>query len=106
MPIYTYLCPKCGELCEAMHTVEERKLEKCKKCGVQLDIVIMLSPNHPKEMLRYFDKGLGCYVESRDHRKRIMEERGLREAGDSGDDLAKLAQETREFDLDTNHSRR
>ena len=106
MPIYNYQCPGCGELCEAAHRVEERHLERCKQCGTKLEIVITRPPNHPKEMLRYFDRGLGCYVESRDHRRRLMAEKGLREAGDSGEELTKFAKDTREFDLDTKHSRR
>jgi hypothetical protein len=71
-----------------------------------MDIIVTAAPNHPKEMLRYFDNGLGCYVESRDHRKRLMRERGLREAGDKGEELSTFAREIRERDLDQKHSGR
>jgi hypothetical protein len=56
-------------------------------------------------MLRHFDNGLGCYVQDRSDRKRIMRERGLREAGDSGEPMTKELAEIRKRDVEENHRR-
>lgn len=105
MPTYAYECTNCGATVEAFRSIEERKTFKC-NCGEVMEIVIATPPNHPREMLRHFDNGLGCYVEDRAHRKRLMRERGLREAGDSEEPITKQLRDIREADLEQNHTRR
>lgn len=105
MPVYTYECPKCHEITEAFRRVDERHNFVC-DCGTQMEIVILTPPNHPKEMLPYFDKGLGCHVRDRSDRKRKMKAMGLKEAGGSDDPTTKWLKEVREEDLENNSRRR
>jgi predicted nucleic acid-binding Zn ribbon protein len=106
MPLYNYECPYCGEIVEAFKSVDERNYMVCNKCNCPMEIIIVTPPNHPREMLRHFDKGLGCYVEDRAHRTRLMKERGLREAGDPGDPITKELRQVREQELDGKETRR
>ena len=99
MPTYNYECPKCGKMKEAFRSIAERNSFKC-DCGQVMGIIIVSAPNHPKEILPYFDNGLGCRVQDRNERSRIMKQRGLREAGDSGDPFTREMKEVREQDLD------
>jgi putative FmdB family regulatory protein len=105
MPTYNYECPKCHKTKEAFRSIKDRNSFAC-DCGQIMEIVIVSAPNHPKEMLRHFDNGLGCYVQDRSDRKRIMRERGLREAGDSGEPMTKELKEIREADIERNHRTR
>ena len=104
MPLYSYECSECGQIVEAFKSVDERNYMVCNKCNCPMEIIIVTPPNHPKEMLRHFDNGLGCYVEDRDHRKRIMRQKGLREAGDSCDPITKEYKEIRERQLDSKNN--
>jgi len=105
MPVYSYQCPNCHELVEEFRSVDERNTVKC-DCGTQMEIVVLSAPYHPKEMLPYFDKGLGCHVRDRADRKRIMEAKGLKEAGDSDHPTTKWLREVREQELDAKNSGR
>jgi hypothetical protein len=90
---------------EAFRSIKERNSFAC-DCGQTMEIVIVSAPNIPREMLRHFDNGLGCYVEDRAHRKRLMKERGLREAGDPGEPMTKELAEIRRRDVEENHKGR
>ena len=105
MPTYSYQCPCCNEIVEEFRSVGERNTVKC-DCGAQMEIVILAPPAHPKEILPYFDNGLGCRVQDRADRKRIMRAKGLKEAGDSDHPTTKFLKEAREQELDAKNSRR
>jgi putative FmdB family regulatory protein len=105
MPVYSYQCPKCHEIVEEFRRVDERNTVKC-DCGMQMEIVVLTAPNHPKEMLPHYDAGLGKWVRDRDDRKKIMKEKGLKEAGDSDHPTTKWLKEVREQELDVKNSRR
>ena len=105
MPVYTYECPKCGAINEEFHTVNDRLNVKC-TCGSSMEIVIGKGVMTFKEILPYFDRGMGCYVESRSDRKKKMAARGLREAGDAGDKWNKLAKQIREEDAENSARRK
>lgn len=104
MPTYTYQCPACNEIVEEFRSVNERYSVKC-ACGQAMEIVILAPPNHPKEMLPHFDRGLGCEVRDRADRQRIMDAKGLKEAGDSDHPTTKWLKEVREQDAERNHRR-
>jgi putative FmdB family regulatory protein len=40
MPIYEYICEKCGEHLEVMQKVSDAPLRKCRKCRGKLEKVI------------------------------------------------------------------
>jgi putative FmdB family regulatory protein len=105
MPVYSYECPKCHEITEAFRRVDERNFMTC-ECGTQMEIVILAAPNHPKEILPYFDKGLGCRVQDRSDRLRIMKSKGLKEAGDSDHPTTKWLKEVREQEKDAKADKR
>ena len=54
MPIYEYVCTKCGNEFEQLQRFSEKPLEKCKKCGGKLHKLISTSSFHLK--------GTGWYV--------------------------------------------
>jgi putative FmdB family regulatory protein len=54
MPIYEYVCTKCGDEFEQLQRFSEKPLEKCKKCGGKLHKLISTSSFHLK--------GTGWYV--------------------------------------------
>jgi putative FmdB family regulatory protein len=99
VPVYSYQCPKCHEVTEAFRRVDERNVMEC-ECGTQMEIVILTPPNHPREMLPHFDNGLGAYVRDRSDRKRIMQAKGLKEAGDSDHPTTRFLKEAQEQEKD------
>jgi putative FmdB family regulatory protein len=87
MPIYDVNCPQCGELTDIWAKVEEINV-KCPMCGKETQR--LLSPTRIIcDLEPYFDENLadvkkapqGCYVESRQDRKRKLKEFGLVEMG-------------------------
>jgi putative FmdB family regulatory protein len=40
MPIYEYVCEKCGSLLEVMQRVSDKPLKRCQKCGGKLEKII------------------------------------------------------------------
>ena len=87
MPIYDILCPKCGEIADIWAKIEETRVN-CPKCGAETTRLI--SPTRIIcDLEPYWDENLadakkspqGQYITSRQHRKRVMKEQGLREVG-------------------------
>jgi putative FmdB family regulatory protein len=77
MPLYDYLCPNCGEQTDVWARVDEDP--KLCGCGLWMKRLISATRSNP-DWMPYFDDNLGQYgtwVESRQHRKRIMGELGL-----------------------------
>jgi len=54
MPIYEYVCDKCGTLLEVVQKMSDRPLSRCKKCGGKLERIISRSS--------FVLKGSGWYV--------------------------------------------
>lgn len=83
MPMYEYACPECGQ-----ETMELRKIDQrhesllCPSCTAPMRLTLSLPALLP-EFHSYYDDGLGKRVESRDHRKRLMQEAGVEEKGSS-----------------------
>ncbi len=77
MPIYDYHCPLCGLVEDHWARIEETR--KLHFCGNWMKRV--LSPTRGNVGLRpYWDENLGpkpVYVESSQHRERLMRELGL-----------------------------
>jgi putative FmdB family regulatory protein len=40
MPIYEYVCEKCGSLLEVMQRVNDKPLKRCHECGGRLEKII------------------------------------------------------------------
>lgn len=54
MPIYDYMCPKCGALTEELHGIGEEPVVKCKECGARAEKKISGG--------KFVLKGAGWYV--------------------------------------------
>jgi len=84
--MYTYKCDNClNEETKNLPLSRYREVQVC-KCGQPM----YKSLSNAKFFVDYnigkFDKNLGIYIESSDHRRRVMKEQGL-EAVDSSYDL-------------------
>jgi len=85
MPMYDYECRKCGEVTEEFHRVWDEPVISICDCGGEVRRIIkaiqVLGDNHPV-WEPYWDENLGeqpILVKSREHRRRLMKERGLEE---------------------------
>ena len=87
MPIYDYHCANCGDLQDIWAKIDEMELI-CPGCAMSMTRLI--SPARIIcDIEPYFDENLadvktcpqGQWVKSRQHRKDIMKEQGLREIG-------------------------
>lgn len=92
MPLYTYKCPECGEVCTEFNTIAERhKGPKCENhsgfhprmtlriTGTQIQAQILGAGTYSGYRCPITDE----YVTSRKRRREIMKEHNLVEAGDS-----------------------
>jgi putative FmdB family regulatory protein len=81
MPLYSYECPTCDHVEEALRTVAERHADlMCPKCSAGM--VKQFASPHLDILEPYFDEGLGCDVHSASHRRKVMKQQGVIEAGD------------------------
>jgi putative FmdB family regulatory protein len=55
MPIYEYRCRKCGQVIEAMQSIHDRPLRKCRSCSGSLEKIISRTA--------FMLKGGGWYAE-------------------------------------------
>lgn len=87
MPLYDISCPKCGEIADIWAKIEEIH-PICPQCGMATERLI--SPTRIIcDISPYWDENLadarkaphGCYVTSRQDRKKKMKEFGLAEIG-------------------------
>lgn len=84
MPLYEYPCQRTGRRVEVIRRYEERALCPC-GCGAKR---IISAP--AKTAMKWgdtpwdgrYDRGLGTKLRDRNHRDRIMQQRGLRELQD------------------------
>jgi hypothetical protein len=90
MPLYSLECPRCGDLDEHFMGANDALVEvPCDHCGWMMsrakdrayyaDIPAIRGDTCAgcDNMSNYYDDGLDTFITSRDHRKRIMEERKL-----------------------------
>ena len=79
MPIYEYRCRACAEITDAWRSVDERdKAPPCQICGTETRKI--LSVSRPiGDMAPYFDDNLESYVKGKQHRKKLMKEKGVSE---------------------------
>lgn len=103
MPRYDYECPACGTVFEAYNRMDKCRNSRCPSCKGEAYQVFITPPMTFKEILPYYDNGLGAYVRDRDDRKRIMKEKGFVEADES---LRRQVKEIREEDADGKSDKR
>lgn len=88
MPLYEFKCPSCAKRSETIRSYEKRDdVFDCSACHFPM---IRLPPMMAKMASRWgdstwnrFDRGLGVKLESREHREKIMKQRGLVEVSEA-----------------------
>jgi len=80
MPVYSFVCEPCKKKEDFLRTVEERNKATSCRCGNKMKRV----PErfNAEVFEEYFDEGLNSDVYSKRHKKAIMEQQGVIEAGD------------------------
>ena len=80
MPIYSYECSACGMLNELVRKIPDRADPVYCRCGAECSRIV--ESFTPDVFEPYYDEGLGSDVYSRSHRRAIMKELNVIEAGD------------------------
>lgn len=84
MPLFDYECIACNAAETAFRSVANRnRAPKCGKCGGRTKKVI----SHAAaigDMEPYFDENLETYIQSRQHRARVMREKDVYEKVGNG----------------------
>tara|TARA_R100000664_G_C2755140_1_gene142800 strand:- start:518 stop:862 length:345 start_codon:yes stop_codon:yes gene_type:complete len=81
MPLYEVKCTSCHALDEVLCEFEDLERITCVICDSQVLRRTTMFARHGSwsgSYSGYYDRGLGCYVESYQHREKLMKERGLR----------------------------
>jgi len=81
MPIYDIECTDCKSTAEVWCDYEDLERERCLSCDGPMKQVITGFSRHgswSSQYAGYYDRGLGCYIESYHHREKVMKEKGVR----------------------------
>ena len=73
MPLYVYLCEKCGFSCDEFNTIERRHFGP-QHCGEKMKLDVT-GPAVHADLEPYFDDNLETYIKSRQHHKQVMREK-------------------------------
>lgn len=88
MPLYTYSCETCGRETDAFRSVEDRARPVVCECGHEAAKVPFARGAAHSDLEPYVDEhlcapgGAGGWVRSKQHRKDLMRQYGLRDKGD------------------------
>jgi putative FmdB family regulatory protein len=78
MPIYEYLCD-CGKSKDEHRSIAERN--KCPICECGMTMQKVISTGYAvSDMAPYYDDNLETHIQSRQHRKQVMREKGVYES--------------------------
>lgn len=83
MPIYEYRCQDCNEITDAFRSVSNRDDAPECSCGGETKKIISSYRVH-SDFAPYYDENLESYVKSKQHRKKVMKEKGVTEAYGKG----------------------
>jgi len=86
MPIYEYRCQSnnCKEITEAHRSVEKRDdAPECSQCGKETRKIISIQRVH-SDFVPYYDDNLETGIQSKQHRKKVMAEKGVTESYGKG----------------------
>ena len=77
---HTFVCDDCGE--DDLEDVNFKAGEgleprKCSQCGGVTKVRLEANIDRFSEQFPYFDKGLGCWLKSKAHRREVCRKRGL-----------------------------
>ena len=83
MILYQYRCQSCKEITEALRSIEKRDDAPECSCGGQTRKIISVQRVH-SDLAPYYDDNLETHIQSKQHRKKVMQERGVSEAYGKG----------------------
>ena len=79
MPIYEYECKPCDKLTDAYRSVADRNdTPLCEHCAGPTKKIISYNRVHA-DFAPYYDDNLEAHVKSKQHRQKIMREKGVTE---------------------------
>jgi len=82
--LYEYRCQTCREITEAHRSVAERDdAPECSQCGKHTRKIISVQRVHA-DFAPYYDENLETGIQSKQHRKKVMKEKGVVEAYGKG----------------------
>jgi len=77
--LYEYRCQTCSEITEAHRSVAERDdAPECSQCGNITRKIITIQRVH-SDFVPYYDDNLETGIQSKQHRKKVMKEKGVYE---------------------------
>jgi len=84
MPLYSYRCEKCSLMTDAFRAIDNRnRTPKCEHYGGKTNKTISLCRVHP-DFEPYYDDNLESHIKSKQHRQKVMKDRGVTEAYGKG----------------------
>lgn len=84
MPCYPYYCHDCNHRWEVIKTLEDLdRPEHCQACNSDATHRRIALTNFEKSSVfePYFEPALGCKIESKSQKARVMREKGVEEVG-------------------------
>ncbi len=79
MILYQYRCLACNELTDAFREIDDRnRAPDCQHCGGTTIKIISRYSAH-SDLTPYYDENLESHITSRQHRQKVMRERGVSE---------------------------
>lgn len=78
MILYQYRCRDCEEVTDALREIEDRDNALTCECGGDTRKIISLYHVH-SDLEPYYDDNLGTFIEGKQHRQRVMADKGVSE---------------------------
>jgi len=79
VPIYEYKCLTCNEITDAFRRVADRDIPPpCDHCEGDTKKIISAYRTH-SDLTPYFDENLETFIQSKQHRKTVMQAQGVSE---------------------------
>lgn len=88
MPAYPYVCKDCGREFDIIKRVSDiDQVEVC-ECGSEntYRTIALVSIDKTSAAQPYYEPALGCVIKSKQHKSRILKQRGLEEIGNTNPD--------------------
>ena len=78
MPLYTYRCLECEATTDVFRSIARRNETPVCECGGETKKIIPKYAVH-SDLRPYFDEHLETHIQSRQHRQKVMKDKGVSE---------------------------